>query len=137
HGRPRPLGQLPRRRRAWTRQRDRRAGVADRRLQHLLLVMAGNMLDRALVLAMPAVPKVLVQPLSRRYIAGPDLADALETIHMLDQAGRSATVDVLGEQLTTRTQIEDLVQEYQRALDAFARERVNATLSVKMTGLGL
>ena len=99
--------------------------------------MAGNMLDRALVLAMPAVPKVLVQPLSRRYIAGPDLADALETIHMLDQAGRSATVDVLGEQLTTRTQIEDLVQEYQRALDAFARERVNATLSVKMTGLGL
>ena len=99
--------------------------------------MAGNMLDRALVLAMPVVPKLLVQPLSRRYIAGPELADALETIHLLDRAGRSATVDVLGEQLTTREQIEALVEEYQRALDAFARERLNATLSVKMTGLGL
>ncbi len=99
--------------------------------------MAGTMLDRALVLAMPVVPRAVVQPLSRRYIAGPTLGDALETIRALDRAGRSATVDVLGEQLTTRAQIEELVGEYRRALDAFARERMDATLSVKMTGLGL
>jgi proline dehydrogenase len=99
--------------------------------------MAGTTLDRALVLAMPVVPKAVVRPLSRRYIAGPDLADALETIRALGRVGRSATVDVLGEQLTTRPEVEALMDEYRRALDAFARHRVDATLSVKMTGLGL
>jgi proline dehydrogenase len=99
--------------------------------------MAGTLLDRALVWAMPAVPKAVVQPLSRRYIAGPELSDAIETIRSLGERGRSATVDVLGEQLTTRSQIEALAGEYRRALDAFAREQLDATLSVKMTGLGL
>ncbi len=99
--------------------------------------MPGSPLDRVLVRAMPAVPKAIVRPLSRRYIAGPGLADALETIRTLGRSGRSATVDVLGEQLTTRAQIDDLVAEYRRALDAFAREGADATLSVKMTGLGL
>jgi proline dehydrogenase len=99
--------------------------------------MAGSALDRALVRAMPAVPRAVVQPLSRRYIAGPELADALGTIRALGRAGRSATVDVLGEQLTTRAQVGALMDEYRRALDAFADHRVDATLSVKMTGLGL
>jgi proline dehydrogenase len=99
--------------------------------------MAGGMLDRALVRAVPVVPKAVVQPLSRRYIAGPRLADALDTIHALGGAGRSATVDVLGEQLTTRAQVDALMDEYRRALDVFASHRVDATLSVKLTGLGL
>jgi proline dehydrogenase len=99
--------------------------------------MAGTTFDRALVRAMPVVPRAVVRPLSRRYIAGPGLDDALETIRALAGAGRSATVDVLGEQLTTRAQVEALMDEYRRALDAFARDRVDATLSVKMTALGL
>lgn len=99
--------------------------------------MAPTTVDRALAKAMPVVPKAVVRPLSRRYIAGPELADALDTIRALARAGRSATVDVLGEQLTTRAQVDALVDEYRRALDAFADGRVDATLSVKMTGLGL
>jgi proline dehydrogenase len=99
--------------------------------------MAPTTFDRALVRAMPVVPKAVVRPLSRRYIAGPDLGAALDTIRALGRAGRSATVDVLGEQLTTRSQVDALMGEYRRALDAFADHRVDATLSVKMTGLGL
>jgi proline dehydrogenase len=99
--------------------------------------MGATTLDRALVRAMPVVPRAVVRPLSRRYIAGPELGDALETIRALGRAGRSATVDVLGEQLTTRAQVESLMDEYRRALAAFADHRVDATLSVKMTGLGL
>jgi proline dehydrogenase len=99
--------------------------------------MASTTFDRALVRALPIVPKAVVQPLSRRYIAGPELADALETIRGLGLTGRSATVDVLGEQLTTPAEVEALMREYRRALDAFASHRVDATLSVKMTGLGL
>jgi proline dehydrogenase len=99
--------------------------------------MAGRALDRALVRAMPVVPKAVVRPLSRQYIAGPQLGDALATIRALGREGRSATVDVLGEQLTTRAEVEALKEEYRRALDAFAEHHMDATLSVKMTGLGL
>ena len=99
--------------------------------------MAPTTFDRALVRAMPVVPKAVVRPLSRRYIAGPDLGAALDTIRALGRAGRSATVDVLGEQLMTRAQVDALMGEYRRALDAFAGHQVDATLSVKMTGLGL
>ena len=99
--------------------------------------MAGSLLDRVLVQAIPVVPKAIVRPLSRRYIAGPSLADALAAIRGLEASGRSATVDVLGEQLTSREQIAALVAEYGRALAAFADGGLDATLSLKMTALGL
>ena len=96
--------------------------------------MAGSLLDRGvLVQAIPVVPKAIVRPLARPYIAGPELGDALSTIRSLEASGRAATVDVLGEQLTSREQIASLVTEYRAALDAFARERMDATLSLKMT----
>src|SRR5436190_1725593 len=91
--------------------------------------MGPTTLDRAFVRAIPAVPKAIVRPPSRRYIAGPGLGDALETIRALGGAGRSATVDVLGEQLTTRAQVDALMDDYRRALDAFADHQLDATLS--------
>lgn len=99
--------------------------------------MAGSFLDRVLVQAMPAVPKAVVRPLARPYIAGPALDDALHTIADLRAAGRTATVDVLGEQVSSRHQIESLVAEYLRALEAFERAGADVTLSLKMTALGL
>jgi proline dehydrogenase len=99
--------------------------------------MPGSLLDRMLVQAIPVVPKAIVRPLSQRYIAGPSLADAVLAIRDLQASGRSATVDVLGEQLTSREQVAGLVAEYRRALDAFADGGMDATLSLKMTGLGL
>ncbi len=99
--------------------------------------MAGSLLDRMLVQAIPVVPKAIVRPLSQPYIAGPSLEDALRTIRRLEVSGRAATVDVLGEQLESREQIAGLVAEYRRALAAFADAGLDATLSLKMTGLGL
>ena len=99
--------------------------------------MPSSILDRVLVRAIPVVPKAIVRPLSRRYIAGPSLDDALRAIRDLEASGRAATVDVLGEQLTSRKQIASLVSEYRRGLDAFARDGLDATLSLKMTALGL
>ena len=94
-------------------------------------------ISRILAGVAPVAPKSLVRPFAMRYIAGPDLDDALATIRRLSVARRTATVDVLGEQLFDRGQIDALVEEYGRALDAFAAARLDATLSVKMTGLGL
>ena len=72
---------------------------ADRRLQRVLLVMTG-VVSRILAGAAPVAPKALVRPFAMRYIAGPALDDALATIRRLSGAGRTATVDVLGEQLS-------------------------------------
>src|SRR3954468_6159193 len=127
--------QLPRHRRPRRGERDRAAGLADRRLQRVLLVM--TIVSRILAGAAPLAPKALVRPFAMRYIAGPALDDALATIRRLSAAGRTATVDVLGEQLSGRDQIEALMGEYRRALDAFAGAGLKATLSVKMTGIGL
>jgi proline dehydrogenase len=82
-------------------------------------------------------PKALVRPFAMRYVAGVDLEDALAAIRRLAAVGCTATVDVLGEQLSDHRQVEALADEYRRALDAFAAADLDATLSVKMTGLGL
>ena len=55
-----------------------------------------SLLDRAVVAALPAVPRRIVGRLSSRYIAGPALDDALRTVSELNAQEKLATVDVLG-----------------------------------------
>ena len=51
---------------------------------------------------LPFIPKPLVWTVARRYIAGERLADALRLTRELEDRGRLATLDLLGEQFTTR-----------------------------------
>jgi proline dehydrogenase len=93
--------------------------------------------DRAIVRMLPAVPRPVVQKLSARYIAGPELKDARETVRRLNAEGKSATIDVLGEEITTEEEAAAIVRAY---LDVFAdieRCGLASGVSVKLTGLGL
>jgi len=93
--------------------------------------------DRAIVRMLPAVPRPLVQKLSQRYIAGPELKDARETVRKLNAEGKVATIDVLGEEITTEEEAAAIVRAY---LDVFAdieRCRLDSGVSVKLTALGL
>jgi len=93
--------------------------------------------DRAIVRMLPAVPRPLVQKLSGRYIAGPELKDARETVRKLNAEGKVATIDVLGEEITTEEEAAAIVRAY---LDVFAdieRCRLDSGVSVKSTALGL
>ncbi|TMK70950.1 MAG: proline dehydrogenase [Actinobacteria bacterium] len=95
------------------------------------------MLDRTIVRLLPAVPKPVVQKLSERYIAGPELKDARETVRRLNAQGKMATVDVLGEEITNEEEAAAIVRAY---LDVFAdieRCDLDANVSVKLTALGL
>jgi len=95
------------------------------------------LLDRAIVRLLPAVPKPVVQQLSRRYIAGPELKDARETVRRLNAQGKMATIDVLGEEITNEDDAAAIVRAY---LDVFAdieRCGLDSNVSVKLTGLGL
>lgn len=96
-----------------------------------------SLLDRAVVTLLPAVPKPVVRKLSSRYIAGAELDDALRVVAELNAAGKLATVDVLGEEVTEAAEAEAITAEYVAALDAFEREGLDANVSVKPTGLGL
>jgi proline dehydrogenase len=96
-----------------------------------------SLLDRAVVTVLPAVPKPVVRRLSSRYIAGAGLDDALRVVRALNAAGKVATVDVLGEEVTQRSEAEGIASEYVAALDAFERDGLDANVSVKPTALGL
>ncbi|MDQ3669840.1 MAG: proline dehydrogenase family protein [Actinomycetota bacterium] len=95
------------------------------------------LLDRALVRMLPAVPRAVVRRLSERYIAGPELADACRVVKELNARGRTATIDVLGEEVTRREEARALVEEYEDVFETIRRQGLDTGVSVKPTGLGL
>ncbi len=95
------------------------------------------LLDRAIARVLPAVPRPVVRRLSNRYIAGPELADAVKTVRGLNDAGRKATLDVLGEEIETVEEALAIRTEYEEAMEAVESEGLDANVSVKLTALGL
>jgi proline dehydrogenase len=93
--------------------------------------------DRAIVRLLPAVPRPVVQKLSERYIAGPELKDARETVRRLNAEGKAATIDVLGEEITTEEEAAAIVRAYQDVFADIERCGLDSGVSVKLTGLGL
>jgi proline dehydrogenase len=95
------------------------------------------LLDRAIVRLLPAVPKPVVQRLSSRYIAGPSLDDGIRVVRRLNAKGKLATVDVLGEDVTTPDESRAIAGQYDDVLARLDDEGLDANISVKLTGLGL
>jgi proline dehydrogenase len=93
--------------------------------------------DRAIVRLLPAVPRPVVQKLSERYIAGPELKDARETVRRLNAEGKMATIDVLGEEITNEDEAAAIVRAYQDVFADIERCGIDANVSVKLTALGL
>ena len=93
--------------------------------------------DRAIVRALPAVPRPVVKRLSSRYIAGTTLADACEVVRELNADRKEATLDVLGEEVKLREEAIGLRDAYRRALDTIEEEGLRSNVSVKLTALGL
>jgi proline dehydrogenase len=97
----------------------------------------GNVVDRAVVRLLPAIPKPIVRKISNRYIAGPTLEDACRVVSRLNAAGKMATIDVLGEHIDEPEQARALVSEHDGVLDAIERNGLDSTVSIKLTALGL
>jgi len=93
--------------------------------------------DRAIVRLLPAVPRPVVQKLSERYIAGPELKDAREAVRRINAEGKLATIDVLGEEITTEEEAAAIVRAYQDVFADIERCGLDANVSVKLTALGL
>jgi proline dehydrogenase len=96
-----------------------------------------TLFDRAIVRVLPAVPRPVVKKLSRRYIAGSTLVEACRVVSGLNEEGKMATIDVLGEEITSRKEATALLAEYEDVFETIEREGLDSNISVKLTGLGL
>jgi proline dehydrogenase len=95
------------------------------------------LLDRAIVRVLPAVPRPVVKRLSERYIAGSTLTEACRVVSALNDQGKMATIDVLGEEITGREEASALLAAYEGVFETIEREGLDSNISVKLTGLGL
>jgi proline dehydrogenase len=96
-----------------------------------------SLFDRALVRALPLVPRSVVQRVSSRYIAGPSLDDAARVVAELNAKGMLATIDVLGEEVGSPDEAAAIADAYHDALGRIAADGLEANISIKLTGLGL
>lgn len=74
---------------------------------------------------------------TRRFIAGENINDAIDAIRALNDLGIAATFDHLGESTTSQAEAESDVREYMHVLERIDATGVNSNVSVKLTQLGL
>ncbi|CAA7601259.1 proline dehydrogenase [Acididesulfobacillus acetoxydans] len=74
---------------------------------------------------------------AKRFVAGETLPEALEQIKRLNREGIAATLDRLGEFVSTREEAERAAGWSLETLEGIARSGVESHLSLKLTQLGL
>lgn len=78
-----------------------------------------------------------MQRLSSRYIAGPSLDDAMRVVRRLNDEGKLATIDVLGEEIRSADEAQAIAAAYHEVLARVQAEGLDSNISVKLTGFGL
>ena len=96
-----------------------------------------SLVDSAIVRLLPAVPRPIVRRISERYIAGEELLDALRVVRSLNDQGKLATIDVLGEEVPSADEAAAIAAAYRDTLEALKREELDSNVSIKPTALGL
>ncbi len=97
-----------------------------------------SVLDRAVSLLVPALPKRVVRYFSRRYIAGSTMEDAFRVVSELADQGAMSTLDILGEFITSTEDALRNADAYAELIRRVAENRLPEThVSVKLTALGL
>jgi len=75
--------------------------------------------------------------LSSRFVAGMEIADAIRVAENLNKQGIAATIDSLGESVTSETEAHQAAEIYHQLLDLIAARKLKANISVKLTQMGL
>lgn len=96
-----------------------------------------NLINKFIVGFVKLLPKPVVYIFAKRYISGEKLEDAIRVVKELNAKGIVATMDVLGEAVSTKKECEEAKVECFQVLDAINQHNLNANLSLKPTQLGL
>jgi len=98
----------------------------------LFLAMSTNEAVRKLVIGFPLSRRV-----TRRFVAGETLDEAIAVVHKLAKENLLVTFDQLGESVTQASEARAAKDGYLRALDALAANQLASHVSVKLTQMGL
>jgi len=96
-----------------------------------------NVLNKLVVASVPLVPRRIIRFFAGRYIAGETLPMAVDCVRALNKEEVCATMDVLGEDVTTRAEALAARDQSITVLHTIAKERLDSNLSIKLTSLGL
>lgn len=101
-------------------------------IRRLLLHLSERQDLKDRFLRVPAVRSV-----AERFVAGEDLPDALEATERLNDEGLLVTLDHLGEAVENPDHTRRATSDYLRSLERIDDRSVRATISLKLTQLGL
>jgi proline dehydrogenase len=101
-------------------------------LRDTLLYLAQNEQFHNLVISNRATRRV-----SRRFVAGEVLDDAIQAARVLNQRGMHVSLDHLGENVSDAREARSAARDYITVLDAIKETGVDANISIKLTALGL
>ena len=95
------------------------------------------MLSKMIVAMTLRMPRWFVRWVSRRYVAGATLDDAVRVMKRLESEGACFTIDVLGEEISSMNEAQYFLDEYVRVMNAIVEQGIDANLSIKPTAFGL
>lgn len=98
--------------------------------------MAG-LVSKSIVAITVRMPKWFVRIVSRRYVAGSSLEDAVRVMKKKAEEGACFTIDVLGEEISNLDEANEFLEEYKRVIQAINENSLDANLSIKPTAFGL
>ncbi|WP_148703116.1 proline dehydrogenase family protein [Nitrosopumilus piranensis] len=75
--------------------------------------------------------------IAKKWIAGDTIDDALSSAKDAYGMGRHAIINKLGEYHTTKKQIQDSINDYQKIANSFKKWNIRGAISVKPTQIGL
>ena len=75
--------------------------------------------------------------IAKKWIAGDTIDDALSSSKTAYQLGRHAIINKLGEYHTTKKQVQDSIDDYQKIANSFRKWKIRGAISVKPTQIGL
>lgn len=96
-----------------------------------------NILNKVLVPTIQIMPKGVVKIFANKYIAGDKLSDAVKTVKVLNDKKLMATVDVLGEFISDKSEAVKSKEENVEVLNAIHKNNLDCNLSIKLTMMGL
>lgn len=94
-------------------------------------------LNSVIIKLVELFPKSFIYLFASRYIAGEKLEDAVKLVRELNSKRILATMDVLGEDTTNIEEANSAVKEAIRVIETINAEKLNSTLSIKLTQIGL
>jgi len=101
-------------------------------LRHLFLFLSRRPRLRRWMEESPSAAR-----LTSRFVAGRTIEDALRVTRQINQGGSSATLDYLGESVTTGQEASAARDVYLRLIEAIHAQNLNANVSLKLTQLGI